>query len=69
MARGWVRWFDVRKGLGFIAVDGGGPDVFVVYTELVGEGFRTLEEGQWVEFDVREAKSGPEAVGVRLARR
>lgn len=69
MARGWVRWFDVRKGFGFIASESGGPDVFVVYTELVGEGFRTLVEGQWVEYEVREAKSGPEAVRVRLLTR
>ena len=52
VARGRVRWFSDEKGYGFIAPEGGGEDVFVHYTEIVGEGFRTLEEGSVVEFEV-----------------
>ncbi|MFI5779224.1 cold-shock protein [Nocardia sp. NPDC051570] len=66
MARGFVKWFDSKKGFGFIAEDDGGPDVFVVYTELDGVGFRSLTEGQRVEFDIRRAKAGPEARDVRV---
>ncbi|ATL69516.1 cold-shock protein [Nocardia terpenica] len=66
MTSGTVKWFDSKKGFGFIASDGGGPDVFVDYTEVQGAGFRSLREGQRVEFEVRRAKAGPEARGVRL---
>ncbi|MFC9898185.1 cold-shock protein [Nocardia sp. NPDC127579] len=66
MAHGTVKWFDTKKGFGFIAADGGGPDVFVDYLELGRSGFRHLTEGQRVEFDIRAAKAGPEAVGVRV---
>ncbi|WP_194814733.1 cold-shock protein [Nocardia sp. XZ_19_385] len=66
MAQGTVKWFDTKKGFGFIAEDGGGPDVFVDYLELDGSGFRNLTEGQRVEFEIRPAKAGPEAVGVRV---
>jgi cold shock protein len=52
MARGRVKWFSDEKGYGFIEPEGGGEDVFVHYTEIVGEGFRTLEEGSVVEFEV-----------------
>jgi CspA family cold shock protein len=68
MARGTVKWFDSKKGFGFITHDGGGPDVFVDYTEVEGEGFRSLVEGQRVEFEIRRAKTGPEAKGVRVLR-
>ncbi|MEU8899450.1 cold-shock protein [Nocardia sp. NPDC048505] len=66
MAHGTVKWFDTKKGFGFIAQDGDGPDVFVDYLELDGSGFRHLTEGQRVEFEIRTAKAGPEALGVRL---
>ncbi|MEV0245866.1 cold-shock protein [Nocardia sp. NPDC050712] len=66
MAYGTVKWFDTKKGFGFIAADGGGPDVFVDYLELDGSGFRNLAEGQRVEFEIRQVKAGPEAVGVRV---
>jgi 3D-(3,5/4)-trihydroxycyclohexane-1,2-dione acylhydrolase (decyclizing) len=66
MAYGTVRWFDSRKGFGFIAQDGGGLDVFVDYTEVEGEGFRSLAAGQRVRFEIRQAKTGPEARSVRV---
>ncbi|MBF6329248.1 cold-shock protein [Nocardia transvalensis] len=66
MAQGTVKWFDSKKGFGFIVQDGGGPDVFVDYTEVHGEGFRSLREGQRVEFEIRRAKAGPEARAVRV---
>lgn len=62
-----MKWFDIQKGFGFISSDSGGPDVFVEYTALQGEGFRQLEQGQRVEFEVRHTKAGPEALGVRNA--
>ena len=52
MARGRVTWFSDEKGYGFIEPKGGGEDVFVHYTEIVGEGFLSLEEGSAVEFEV-----------------
>jgi CspA family cold shock protein len=52
VARGRVKWFSDEKGYGFIEPEGGGEDVFVHYTEISGEGFRTLEEGSVVEFEV-----------------
>ncbi|GAB2637953.1 cold-shock protein [Nocardia goodfellowii] len=66
MTQGTVKWFDSKKGFGFIVEDGGGPDVFVDYLELQGSGFRHLTEGQRVEFEIRHVKAGPEAVGVRI---
>ncbi|MEV0293056.1 cold-shock protein [Nocardia sp. NPDC050710] len=66
MIHGTVKWFDTEKGFGFIAQDGGGPDVFVDYLELEGSGFRALVAGQRVEFELRQVKAGPEAVGVRI---
>ncbi|WP_280265907.1 cold-shock protein [Nocardia wallacei] len=68
MAHGTVKWFDSKKGFGFITADGGGPDVFVDYTAVEGVGFRSLAEGQRVEFEVRRAKAGPEARSVRVVR-
>ena len=65
MAQGAVKWFNAEKGFGFIAVDGGGADVFVHYTEIQGSGFRTLEENQKVEFEVGQSPKGPQATGVR----
>ncbi len=65
MALGTVKWFDTKKGFGFIRQDDGGPDVFVDYTELEGTGFRSLVEGQRVVFEIRHTKTGPEARNVR----
>lgn len=63
MTRGTVKWFNPEKGYGFIRRDDGG-DVFVHHTAIVGEGFRSLDEGQAVEFEVTEGKKGPQAVNV-----
>ncbi|MBF6243263.1 MULTISPECIES: cold shock domain-containing protein [Nocardia] len=63
---GTVKWFDSEKGFGFIIPDAGGAEVFVEYTEVHGDGFRRLVQGQRVEFDVRHTKAGPEAKGVRI---
>lgn len=62
MAQGTVKWFNAEKGYGFIAVDGGGhDDVFVHYSAIESTGFRSLEEGQKVEFDVVNGPKGPQA--------
>ena len=63
MLTGTIKRFDAKTGQGFIAVEGGGADVFVHYSALAG---RTLTEGQKVEFETREGKNGPEAVNVKL---
>ena len=63
MATGRVKWFDDAKGYGFIERDEG-EDVFVHYTSVVGEGYRTLTEGSEVEFDVEEDPKGPRATNV-----
>ncbi|HEY3260396.1 MAG TPA: cold-shock protein [Pseudonocardiaceae bacterium] len=57
MATGTVKWFNSEKGYGFIATDGG-PDVFVHYSAIQSEGFRTLEEGDKVEFNVQAGRDG-----------
>ncbi|BDG43270.1 cold-shock protein [Saccharococcus caldoxylosilyticus] len=66
MNTGKVKWFNAEKGYGFIEKDGGG-DVFVHFTAIEGEGFKTLEEGQFVTFDVVEGNRGPQAANVRKA--
>ncbi|GAB3077803.1 cold-shock protein [Corynebacterium aquatimens] len=65
MATGTVKWFNAEKGFGFIAPDDGSADVFVHYSEIQGNGFRTLEENQRVEFEVGEGAKGPQAQQVR----
>ena len=65
MAQGTVKWFNAEKGYGFIAVDGGGADVFVHYSAIATSGYRTLDEGQKVEFDVTQGQKGPQAENVR----
>jgi cold shock protein len=64
MAQGTVKWFNGEKGFGFIALDDGGKDVFVHYSEVQGNGFRTLEDNQRVQFDIEQGPKGPQAVGV-----
>ena len=66
MAQGTVKWFNGEKGYGFIAVDGG-PDVFVHYSAIQKEGYRTLDEGERVEFEVTQGQKGPQADQVRPA--
>ena len=61
--KGTVKWFNNQKGYGFIS-DESGNDVFVHYSGLTMEGFKSLEEGQEVEFDVTEGAKGPQAVNV-----
>ncbi len=60
---GKVKWFDNQKGYGFISRDGG-PDVFVHHTAIAGSGFKTLNEGEPVEFEVMQADKGPKAANV-----
>ena len=63
MSKGTVKWFNNQKGYGFIS-DEAGNDVFVHYTGLNMEGYKTLDEGQAVEYDVTEGEKGPQAVNV-----
>ena len=65
VTQGTVKWFNGEKGFGFIEQDGGGADVFVHYSEIQGNGFKSLEEGQRVEFEVGQGQKGPQAQGVR----
>ena len=63
MKTGVVKWFNNEKGVGFISVDGAG-DVFVHFSAITGEGYKSLEEGQSVQFDVVEGAKGPQAANV-----
>jgi cold shock protein len=67
MAAGKVKWFNDSKGFGFIERDGG-KDVFVHYTAIVGEGFKTLPEGAQVEFELLETERGPQAANVTVVK-
>lgn len=64
---GKVKWFNEAKGYGFIEPDGGGRDVFVHYSAIQGEGYKTLSEGQLVEFEVTQGEKGPQAANVNKA--
>jgi cold shock protein len=65
VAQGTVKWFNNEKGYGFIAVDGG-QDVFVHYSAIQSDGYRSLDEGQRVEFEVAQGPKGPQADMVRV---
>ncbi|GAB3171317.1 hypothetical protein GCM10027162_12410 [Streptomyces incanus] len=67
MATGTVKWFNAEKGFGFIAQDGGGPDVFAHYSAINSSGFRELQEGQAVTFDVTQGQKGPQAENINPA--
>ena len=62
---GTVKFFNAEKGYGFISLEGGDKDVFVHYSNIQGNGYRTLEEGQKVEFDIAPGRKGDEAQNVR----
>ncbi|HKI55810.1 MAG TPA: cold-shock protein [Trueperaceae bacterium] len=64
MASGRVKWFSAEKGYGFIEQGDGGPDVFVHFSAIQGEGFRNLNEGDEVDFDVEQGKKGLQAANV-----
>ena len=66
MATGTVKWFNAEKGYGFIAVDGSSDDVFLHYSAIDSTGFRSLDEGQKVEFDIAQGPKGQQAEHVKL---
>ena len=67
MAQGTVKWFNAEKGFGFIAQEDGGDDVFVHYSAINMQGYKSLEENQKVEFEVTQGSKGPQAENVRPA--
>jgi CspA family cold shock protein len=64
MARGKVKWFNDQKGYGFVTPDDGSKDCFVHHSEIQGDGFKSLSEGQEVEFQIGEGPKGPQATNV-----
>ena len=66
MAQGSVKWFNAEKGFGFIAQADGGADVFVHFTAIQADGYRSLDETQTVEFDIVQGPKGPQADNVRI---
>lgn len=67
MATGTVKWFNDSKGFGFITPDEGGDDLFVHFSAIQGQGFKTLAEGQQVSFDVTTGQKGKQATNIRSA--
>ena len=65
MSRGTVKWFNDQKGYGFIEPEGGGEDVFVHYTGILGDGFKTLSQGQLVEYEIAATEKGLRAVNLQ----
>ena len=65
MAQGSVKWFNAEKGFGFIAQDGGGADVFVHYSAIQTQGYRSLDENQRVEFEITQGQKGLQAENIR----
>ena len=66
---GQVKWFDAKKGYGFITRDDGEPDVYVHYTGLDGEGYKQVKDNELVRFEVEQGKKGPKAINVRVLRK
>ncbi len=66
MATGIVKWFNDAKGFGFITPDGGGEDLFVHFSAIAGSGFKTLDEGAKVSFEVTQGQKGPQATDVQI---
>ena len=66
MAQGTVKWFNAEKGFGFIAQEDGGDDVFVHYSAIQSQGYKSLDENQKVEFDVTQGPKGPQAEKVKV---
>ena len=67
MATGTVKWFNDQKGYGFIQPDEGGKDLFVHFSEISGQGFKSLTEGAKVTYEARQGEKGPEATDVTAA--
>ena len=63
---GTVKWFDDGKGFGFITPDSGGKDLFAHFSEIQGQGFKSLQENQKVEFEVKQGQKGPQAAAIRV---